>query len=267
MSAAHAIESPGWRAVDLISDLHLHAGDRATFELWRNYMLTPSPDADALFILGDLFEVWWGDDVLDGAASDEAAFLRECAQVLWAAALLRPVYFMHGNRDFLVGSHFFEHTGVRPLADPCALLLGKQRVLLTHGDAWCLDDVDYQRFRAEVRSPAWQAAFLARPITQREATALALRQQSEARKYGGVTYADVDGPAAIAALEQHQATLLIHGHTHRPADHTLAPGLTRHVLSDWDAQAPTPRAEVLRLHRDGRVQRVSLLRPQLQSRL
>ncbi len=90
-------------------------------------------------------------------------------------------------------------------------------------------------------------------------TALALRQQSEARKHSGATYADVDGPAAIAALAEHQANVLVHGHTHRPTDHQLAPGLMRHVLSDWDALASPPRAEVLRLHDDGRVQRLPLL--------
>jgi UDP-2,3-diacylglucosamine hydrolase len=212
-----------------------------------------------VFILGDLFEVWWGDDVLDTSGPGEAAFLRECAQVLAQAAQQRPVHFMHGNRDFLVGQRFFEHTGVRPLADPCALQLGPHRFLLSHGDAWCLGDVDYQRFRAEVRTPAWQNAFLAQPIAQREATALALRQQSEARKHSGATYADVDGPAAIAALAHHGATVLVHGHTHRPADHVLASGLTRHVLSDWDASAMPPRAEVLRLHADGHTERLPLL--------
>lgn len=259
MPAAHAVVSPGWRAVDLISDLHLHAGDQATFDVWRRHLLAPHPEAEAVFILGDLFEVWWGDDVLDNSAPGEAAFLRECARVLTAAAQQRPVHFMHGNRDFLVGPHFFERTGVLPLADPCTLQLGALHCLLSHGDAWCLGDVDYQRFRAEVRTPAWQNAFLAQPSAQREATALALRQQSEARKHSGVSYADVDGPAAIAALAQHGATVLIHGHTHRPADHLLAPGLTRHVLSDWDALATPPRAEVLRLHAHGHFERLPLL--------
>lgn len=259
MPAAHAVVSPGWRAVDLISDLHLHAGDPATFDVWRRCLLAPTPEAEAVFILGDLFEVWWGDDVLDTSGPGEAAFLRACADVLTAAAQQRPVHFMHGNRDFLVGPQFFERTGVLPLADPCSLQLGERRYLLSHGDAWCLGDVDYQRFRAEVRTAAWQSAFLAQPIAQREATALALRQQSESRKHSGATYADVDGPTALAAMLEHRANTLIHGHTHRPADHPLAPGLTRHVLSDWDALALPPRAEVLRLHADGRIERLPLL--------
>lgn len=263
MPAAHAVVSPGWRAVDLISDLHLHSGDQATFECWRRYLLAPQPEAEAVFILGDLFEVWWGDDVLDSTGTGEAAFLRDCAEVLRQAAQQRPVHFLHGNRDFLVGERFFAHTGVRALTDPCTLQLGTHRFVLSHGDAWCLGDTDYQRFRAEVRTTDWQNRFLAQPIAQREATALALRQQSEARKHSGATYADVDGPGAIAALAHHQATVLVHGHTHRPADQALAPGLMRHVLSDWDALATPPRAEVLRLHHDGRAERLHLL-PQLQ---
>ena len=259
MPAAHTVVSPGWRAVDLISDLHLHSGDQATFECWRRYLLAPQPDAEAVFILGDLVEVWWGDDVLDSTGAGEAAFLRECAAVLQEAAGQRPVHFLHGNRDFLVGERFFAHTGVRALTDPCTLQMGTGRFVLSHGDAWCLADTDYQRFRTEVRTAAWQSRFLAQPIAQREAIALALRQQSEARKHGGATYADVDGPAAIATLAEQHANVLVHGHTHRPADHQLAPGLTRHVLSDWDVLASPPRAEVLRLHDDGRVERCSLL--------
>lgn len=256
MPSARLVVSPGWRAVDLISDLHLHSGDRLTFDCWRRYLLAPAPDADAVFILGDLFEVWWGDDVLDTTGEGEAAFLRECANVLRQAATLRPIHFMHGNRDFLVGGGFFEQTGVTALDDPCVLALGAQRFVLSHGDAWCLEDVDYQRFRSEVRTPAWQSAFLARPMAQREAVALTLRQQSEARKHPGASYADVDRDSAVSALQQHGAHTLIHGHTHRPADHTLAPGQMRRVLSDWDAGASPPRAEVLRLHADGHVQRL-----------
>lgn len=259
MPPAHHLVSPGWRAVDLISDLHLRSDDRATFDLWRSCLLAPAPGADALIILGDLFEVWWGDEVLDGTQPGEAAFLRECAQVLAQASAQRPVHFMHGNRDFLVGSHFFERTGVLPLADPCSLQLGTQRYLLSHGDVWCLGDVDYQRFRAEVRAPAWQQAFLSRPLAEREALATALRQQSEALKHTGGPYADVDTSAALDALAQHQASTLVHGHTHRPADHWLAPGLKRFVLSDWDASASPPRAELLRLYSDGRTARLPLL--------
>ncbi len=126
-----------------------------------------------------------------------------------------------------------------------------QRLLLSHGDALCLDDVDYQRFRVQARSVQWQEHFLAQPLAQRRAQARGIRAESEARKQSGAVYADVDGPAAIAWLQAARATTLVHGHTHRPATHTLAPGLHRVVLSDWDAAAQPPRADVLRLTPQG----------------
>ena len=253
---AHTLDGRHWQAVDFISDLHLQSRQPATFALWRDWLLAPAPGADALIILGDLFEVWWGDEVLQPGNTGEAAFLRECAEVLRHAAQRRPVFFMAGNRDFLVGPAFFAHTGVQSLADPCLLQLGSQRLLLSHGDAWCLADADYQRFRQQVRTPAWCSAFLAQPLPEREAMATALRQQSEAQKRSGAVYADVDTATAQAALAEHQASRLIHGHTHRPADHPLPGGRWRHVLSDWDADTNPPRAEVLRAFGDGRVQRL-----------
>ena len=167
-----------------------------------------------------------------------------------------PVYFMHGNRDFLVGDTFFERCGVQPLLDPTVLCFAGQRWLLSHGDALCLDDVDYQRFRVLARSAAWQHAFLAQPLATRRTQARDIRSQSEARKHSAAVYADVDGPAACAWLQSADCNVLIHGHTHRPADHVLAPHLTRSVLSDWDAAAMPGRAEVLRLTASG-LQRVA----------
>jgi UDP-2,3-diacylglucosamine hydrolase len=157
------------------------------------------------------------------------------------------VYFMHGNRDFLAGPAFLAHCGITGLADPTVLTFGNQRLVLSHGDLLCLDDVDYQRFRVEARSSAWQRRFLAQSLPQRRQQARGIRQESEARKQSGASYADVDGPAAIAWLQATQASTLIHGHTHRPADHHLSPDLQRVVLSDWDAAAHPPRAEVLRM--------------------
>ena len=210
-------------------------------------------EADALFILGDLFEVWVGDDALTEPGSFEA---QGCAHLQSAARRL-PVYFMHGNRDFLAGSAFLAHCGITGLADPTVLVFDGQRYVLSHGDLLCLDDVDYQRFRAQARSAEWQAQFLAQPLAIRRAQARGIRQESEARKQSGVTYADVDAPAAVAWLQAADAHTLIHGHTHRPADHALAPGLRRVVLSDWDAAALPPRVETLRLSRAG-LERIAL---------
>lgn len=233
-----------WRVVDFLSDLHLQAGEPATLQAWEHYMAHTR--ADAVFILGDLFEVWVGDDGLQGDDAD-ARLERACADILRRTSAQRSVCFMHGNRDFLLGPAFAGDCRMTLLDDPTTLVFGGQRWLLTHGDMLCLEDTDYLRFRAEVRSPDWQQAFLARPLAERRAIAHGLRQQSEARKRSGQPYADVDAALADDWLRTAQATQLIHGHTHRPADHALESGRLRRVLSDWDAAATPPRAEVLRL--------------------
>lgn len=241
-----------WRTVDFISDLHLEPGQPATVQALRQY-LAATP-ADAVFLLGDLFEVWVGDDAIDEPGSFEG----ECCALLAHAARQRPLFFMHGNRDFLIGQGFTRHTGIAVLADPTVLQFAGRRWLLSHGDALCLNDVEYQRFRALARNPQWQAQLLARPLAERRAQGRSARSESEARKQAGTAvYADVDGPAAIGWLRAARADALIHGHTHLPADHVLAPGLSRHVLTDWDLAATPPRAGALRLTRDG-LQRLPL---------
>ena len=234
-----------WRTVDFISDLHLQASEPATVAAWRHYLQTTP--ADALFILGDLFEVWVGDDAIHEPGSFEA---QACA-ALQDAARRMDVFFMHGNRDFLAGDAFLRHCGITGLADPTVLIFGGQRTVLSHGDLLCLQDVDYQRFRVQARSAEWQERFLAQPLAVRRAQARGIRQQSEARKQSGIPYADVDDVAAIAWLNAAKAPTLIHGHTHRPASHALAPGQQRVVLSDWDATTEPPRTERLRLSMAG----------------
>ncbi len=234
-----------WRTVDFLSDLHLQASEPATLAAWRHYLQTTP--ADALFILGDLFEVWVGDDALDEPGSFEA---RACA-LLQAASRRHALFFLHGNRDFLIGPGFARCTGVTLLHDPTVLVWQGQRLLLSHGDALCLQDVDYQRFRQQARSQAWQQHFLAQPLAQRRAQARGIRAESEARKQSGAVYADVDAAAAAAWLQAARAATLVHGHTHRPGEHALGPGLARTVLSDWDLAAHPPRADVLRLSAAG----------------
>jgi UDP-2,3-diacylglucosamine hydrolase len=244
---------PHWQRVDFISDLHLDAHERATFDAWAQHMAnTP---ADALFILGDLFEVWIGDDNPD-------PFAQQCIAVLQATAQRLPVYFMCGNRDFLVGTDLLNVTGMQGLSDPTVLDLGvtgnakPTRILLSHGDALCLDDHDYLAFRAQVRQPEWQAAFLAKPLAERQAYARDVRNKSEALKRSHTTqaaftgYADVDSQAAIAWLKAADAQVLLHGHTHKPAVHNLGEGLSRWVLSDWHADSQPPRLEVLSWQRE-----------------
>lgn len=232
----------GWQQIDFLSDVHLHADDEPTFSSWRRYL--QGSTADAIFILGDLFDVWIGDDIL---AAVDAVFENRCVQTLHAAAQNKAVFLLRGNRDFLLGAAFEKAARVRLLSDPVRLEFASQGWLLSHGDALCLTDQDYLAFRTQVRSPAWQLDFLARPLRERRQIARSMRAQSEAHKRQSTTLHDPDAAASVAWLQGAHASTLIHGHTHRPAEHALGAGLRRVVLSDWDAMATPARAEVLRL--------------------
>lgn len=234
-----------WQVVEFISDLHLQAQEPLTLRAWEQYMAHTR--ADAVFILGDLFEVWVGDDVLAQSTGVADSFEDQCCQTLRATAAHSDVFFMHGNRDFLIGTAFAQACGLQLLADPTVLVFGGERWLLSHGDALCLDDTEYLQFRAQVRTDSWQQHFLAKPLSERQAIALSMRQQSDSRKRSGMTYVDVDTGAARQALQMAKALKLIHGHTHLPADHELGEGLRRFVLSDWDAAAKPARIQVMRL--------------------
>lgn len=249
MSIAAVTAGAHWRCLDVISDLHLQASQPATFAAWQHYMAHTR--ADALLILGDLFEVWVGDDITHAPCDPEGAFALQCQHVLEKTSTRLPVYFMHGNRDFLLGPAFAKASGMTLLTDPTVLDFDRQRWLLSHGDALCLDDVDYQQFRQQVRSDAWRTTFLDKPLAERQVIAHNLRKQSNSRKTSGTPYADVDTALALQWLDAAQANTLIHGHTHHPADHTLGhrhgKTVRRLVLSDWDDDATPPRLQVLRL--------------------
>ena len=244
-----ALNAPdGWRVIDLISDLHLQAAEPLTFQAWRNYMArTP---ANAVFILGDLFEVWIGDDTLTQtrAGSDPDGELEtRCADLLRATSQRCPVFFMRGNRDFLFGEAAAKRCGLTLLEDPTALRFAGQTWLLSHGDALCLADTDYQAFRQTVRGADWQRNFLAKPLAERRALAQAMRTQSLAHQQAQSAYADADTALSLDWLKAAGASTLIHGHTHRPADHPVGADHSRIVLSDWDAAATPARGQVLRL--------------------
>ena len=181
------IAPSNWRMVDFLSDVHLDASEAATFNAWAHHLNTTP--ADALFILGDLFEVWIGDDTQD-------PFHLQCMEVLRATVKRMPVFFMCGNRDFLVAKQWLQSTGVQGLQDPCVLELAEQKVLLSHGDALCIDDTDYMAFRQQVRSSAWQEAFLAKPLSERQQIAKDFRAQSKARQQTQIDYVDVDASTA-----------------------------------------------------------------------
>lgn len=228
---------PHWRCVDCISDLHLHRQDEKTFAAFRQYLETTP--ADAVFILGDWFEVWVGDDILQSGDS----FINECVAAVRQAAKRLAIFVLHGNRDFLMGQALMQACHATLLPDPCVLEFANQRWVFSHGDAWCIADTAYMQFRQQARSAEWQNAFLQRPLSERLQLARQMRQQSSKNP----VYADVDTALARQILHECNATYFIHGHTHRPAQHDLRAGLARWVLSDWDMNAIPARAEVLRL--------------------
>ncbi len=214
-----------------ISDLHLAEERPETTARFASFVAGTVPGADALYILGDLFEYWVGDDGL------ALPFPARVADLLAEAAARVPTCLMHGNRDFMIASAFCARTGARLIGDPTVIDLYGERALLMHGDTLCTDDHAYLAFRAQVRDPAWQAAALRRPIAERVAIARGMRQGSEGAKGGKAEeIMDVSSDAVREALAAAGARLLIHGHTHRPARHDLEVGgrpAVRWVLPDW----------------------------------
>ncbi|QKT02555.1 UDP-2,3-diacylglucosamine diphosphatase [Ectothiorhodospiraceae bacterium 2226] len=216
-----------------ISDLHLEGNRPHIAQRFVRFLQEDAVRADALYILGDLFEAWLGDDVI-------VPEVQPIMQALRATSAATPVYLMHGNRDFLLGEGFAEATGVHLLPDPSVIDLYGTPTLLMHGDSLCTDDAQYQQFRAMVRDPAWQAQALALNPEARIAKARELRAMSrEANTMKAEDIMDVNADAVVAVLREHGVRRLIHGHTHRPAHHTLsvdgAPA-ERWVLKDWDTE-------------------------------
>jgi UDP-2,3-diacylglucosamine hydrolase len=214
-----------------ISDLHIDASRPAITEQFLRFLAAEAKDADALYILGDLFESWVGDDAADAAQTAVIAGLHS----LTSQGV--PCFVMHGNRDFLLSEHFCRMSGAELLPDPLIVTLYGEPVLVMHGDALCSDDRAYQRLRATVRESAWQRQFLALSIASRRALAGAARVGSQAHT-AAVEYAitDVNADSVAMALRRAGTATLLHGHTHRPAIHALEVDgrpCTRIVLGDW----------------------------------
>ncbi len=210
-----------------ISDCHLDSRRPQVTRRLLGFLHERAAAAQRLYILGDLFEVWLGDD-------DPADDLAEVIAALAALAEHAEVAFIAGNRDFLLGRVFAERVGMRLLDEPEILELGARRVALMHGDLLCTDDHDYQAFRREVRDPAWQSQFLARSLDERRRIAAQLRSDSnEAMANKPDTIMDVNQQAVENSFNQLQVDVIVHGHTHRPAVHQLPSGKTRYVLGDW----------------------------------
>lgn len=217
-----------------ISDLHL---DEDQPEITRNllaFLAREAPHAEALYVLGDLFEAWVGDD-------HETAFTREITAAFNAFSNngKRALYFLHGNRDFMLGDVFAAAAGGKLIAENTIVDLHGTRALIAHGDALCTDDAEYQKFRTMVRNPEWLNGVRALPVEARLAMAAKLRGESKMRNANKASnIMDVNNDAVTALLKQTHADALIHGHTHRPAVHRVALGnreATRYVLGDWHA--------------------------------
>ncbi|SDK58251.1 UDP-2,3-diacylglucosamine hydrolase [Methylophilus rhizosphaerae] len=216
----------------IISDLHLCAQRPAVTQAFLHWLETEASQAEALYILGDFFEAWVGDDVLG-----DAQYGAEYQSVVHALRTLSDsgvrLYFMHGNRDFLIGERFAQACGLQLLADPTMLVSGNKRILLAHGDALCTDDIAYQQFRQQVRDPQWQQAFLAQSLAARIAFAEQARSQSaENKAMQSMEIMDVNAHAVAALIRDNgYPEILVHGHTHRPYIHTLE--IDRHVCQRW----------------------------------
>jgi len=244
--ALHRFDAPPeWRTIELLSDVHLQPEAPRTFDAWRTQML--GSDADAILILGDLFEAWVGDD------SRDDAFERRVGDVLREASARKALAFMPGNRDFMLGDTMLAHCGMRALPDATVLHAFGRLTVLSHGDALCLEDAEYQKFRAMVHSPAWRAAVMLLPLSERRERARSMRDASTAHQAqrSPALWADVDPAAALQLLDAAGSDTLIHGHTHRPGRVTLSPTALRHVLSDWDFDGSAPRGNVIRLTPQG----------------
>lgn len=234
------------RPILFASDLHLCEATPGITARFLDLLAGPARGAEALYLLGDVFEYWAGDDDL---ASPYHARIAAALRELTASGV--DAYFIAGNRDFLIGDAFSEATGVRLLPDPFVLSLPAWQFVLTHGDAFCIDDVAYQQFRTMVRNPAWQQQFLALPLAVRKRQIEAIRQKSEAGKKekagSSAEYLmDVNAGAVDDFLHDHGYATLIHGHTHRPATHDhIVDGIhcERWVLSDWREAPSGPQGE------------------------
>ena len=216
-----------------VSDLHLCEERPQLTRLFLGFLAGEARLADKLFILGDLFEYWAGDDDLETLPHRPVV---NAMKSLVESGV--PVFIMHGNRDFLIGDAFLEESGATLLPDPTAIDLHGRTALLSHGDLLCTDDQDYQQFREIVRDPGWKQEFLSKPLSERKTLIASLRSRSEQEKAGKKDAIMDVSPLAVEALLRQNGlpSLLIHGHTHRPGRHIVRIGgaiCERIVLADW----------------------------------
>lgn len=219
-----------------ISDLHLDQARPHIIDIFRRFIVEEAVNADALYILGDLFEAWIGDDADDETGKQFVDAMRPLRDAR------KPCFYMHGNRDFLLGEDFARKAGMTLLPDPSVIDIDGTPTLLMHGDTLCTNDQAYQAFRQQVRSPKWQQTFLSQSIEKRQAFASQARQESQrhTKNNSDAAIMDVNQGAVEAVMKSAKVHRLVHGHTHRPATHTFkSHGETfeRIVLADWYRQS------------------------------
>lgn len=256
-AASHVQESPKAQAATLalfVSDVHLSPALPATTETFLQFLQTPARCAQQLYLMGDIFEYWAGDDDADDPYHRRIiAALREVAEGGVA------VFWIGGNRDFLAGAKFAEAAALTLLPDPFVMEAAGHRIVLTHGDACCTDDAAYMAFRKQVRDPQWQQQFLAQPLAQRKQLVETMREGSKQAQRGkSMTIMDVTAQEIASLFDASGATLMIHGHTHRPALHELQRNgkvCRRYVLPDWECDSGSERGGWLSLDVNGHLHR------------
>ena len=237
-----------------ISDLHLQEAHPHTTQAFYNFLDTHARHAKQLYLLGDLFEYWAGDDDLISPYNQQVA---EALRRLSDAGV--ALFWIAGNRDFLVGPTFAEAAGLTLLSDPFVATIAGRRVALAHGDAQCTDDVGYMAFRAQVRNPQWQQQFLALPLAKRKTIIAGVRDESRKEQQAkSMDIMDVNQQAIATLFADTDTDTLIHGHTHRPALHvypTAPKPMKRYVLSDWDLDVERQRGGWISIDTDGDIRR------------
>lgn len=251
---------PQYASALLISDLHLTPSMPLTAQRFFDFCEKDAPKVASVFILGDLFEYWVGDD-----AVTQSPFHQEVKRAIATLSTKIKVYYLHGNRDFLLGSDYLNKSGMTLLTDPTKIEIAGEEYVLSHGDSLCTADVGYQAYRAWVRKPWIQKLFLKMPLSWRKSIAQQLRRNSATSYQSNRSLAaanasirgDVTSVACAAILKNQMGDRLIHGHTHLPAHHQESLGeqsWQRWVLSDWDLDHPEsvrPRASALLINQDG----------------
>lgn len=241
-------------AAIFVSDIHLSAGMPKTTDAFLAFLKTWATKAKQLYLLGDLFEYWPGDDAISEPYNQK---IIDSLNSLKLKGI--QLYWVAGNRDFLVGNDFATATGAMPLSDPSLIHICGNKIIISHGDAECTDDVAYIEFRKKVRHPQWQLEFLSAPLEQRKAVIEGMRNNSKLEQQKkSAAIMDVNPEAINRLFSSLKAKILIHGHTHRPATHIKETGDIRYVLPDWDCESPSIRGGWIGIDNEGNIEQYDL---------